>query len=109
MNNHVISASVRLLAVCAHPDGETYRAGVPPALLAHRGILVQVLTTTRGQAGSWVGPALGFLKELAAVCESAFFCAWAALESQILFLGSEQFILAPDRKPEDFFSDLAMS
>jgi len=40
-----------LLAVFAHPDDETYRAGGTLALLARRGVRVWVLCTTRGQAG----------------------------------------------------------
>ena len=41
----------RLLAVFAHPDDETYRAGGTLALLARRGARVWVLCATRGEAG----------------------------------------------------------
>jgi len=41
----------RLLAVFAHPDDETYRAGGTLALLARRGVRVWVLCATRGEAG----------------------------------------------------------
>lgn len=40
-----------LLAVFAHPDDETYRAGGTLALLARRGVRVHVLCATRGEAG----------------------------------------------------------
>ena len=50
--------SNRILAVFAHPDDETYRAGGTLALLAGRGVSVQVLTATRGQAGSCGNPPL---------------------------------------------------
>ncbi len=39
--------SNRILAVFAHPDDETYRAGGTLALLAGRGVSVQVLTATQ--------------------------------------------------------------
>jgi len=41
----------RLLAVFAHPDDETYRAGGALAMLARRGVRVWVLCATRGEAG----------------------------------------------------------
>ncbi|HEY77456.1 MAG TPA: PIG-L family deacetylase [Thermoflexia bacterium] len=41
----------RLLAVFAHPDDETYRAGGTLALLARRGVQVWVLCATRGEKG----------------------------------------------------------
>ncbi len=41
-----------ILMVFAHPDDETFRPGGTLALLARRGVRVQVLTATRGQAGS---------------------------------------------------------
>jgi len=40
-----------LLAVFAHPDDETFRCGGTLALLARRGVRVQVLCATRGEAG----------------------------------------------------------
>jgi len=40
-----------LLAVLAHPDDETYRAGGTLALLARRGVRVHLLCATRGEAG----------------------------------------------------------
>jgi len=42
---------VRLLAVFAHPDDETFRCGGTLALLAQRGVRVWVLCATRGEAG----------------------------------------------------------
>jgi LmbE family N-acetylglucosaminyl deacetylase len=41
-----------VLAIFAHPDDETFRAGGTLALLAARGTPVQVLTASRGEAGS---------------------------------------------------------
>lgn len=69
----------RLLAVFAHPDDETYRAGGTLALLAQRGVYVQVLTATRGQAGSCGNPPLCVPKELATVRENELICACAVL------------------------------
>jgi len=40
-----------LLAVFAHPDDESFRCGGTLALLARRGVRVQVLCATRGEAG----------------------------------------------------------
>lgn len=78
--------SNRLLAVFAHPDDETYRAGGTLSLLAGRGVSVQVLTTTRGQAGSCGNPPLCAPKELAAVRENELICACAALDIEPPFL-----------------------
>lgn len=41
-----------VLAFFAHPDDETFRPGGTLAILARRGVRVQVLTATRGQSGS---------------------------------------------------------
>lgn len=40
-----------ILAIFAHPDDESYRAGGFLSLLAHQGIQVHVLTATQGEAG----------------------------------------------------------
>ena len=71
--------SNRLLAVFAHPDDETYRTGGTLAILARRGVSVQILTATRGQAGSCGDPPLCSPKELAAVRESELICACSTL------------------------------
>jgi N-acetylglucosamine malate deacetylase 2 len=68
-----------LLAVFAHPDDETFRHGGTLALLARRGVRVQVLTATRGQAGSRGDPPLCPPEELPAVRERELRCACAAL------------------------------
>lgn len=47
-----------VMGIFAHPDDETYRCGGALALLARRSVRVQVLTATRGQAGSWGDPPL---------------------------------------------------
>ncbi len=71
--------SPALLAVFAHPDDETYRTGGTLAILARRGVHVQVLTATRGQAGSCGDPPLCTPKDLAAMREDELNCACSAL------------------------------
>jgi LmbE family N-acetylglucosaminyl deacetylase len=68
-----------LLAVFAHPDDETFRPGGTLALLARRGVRVQVLTATRGQAGSCGEPPRCSRDELPIVRERELQCACAAL------------------------------
>jgi LmbE family N-acetylglucosaminyl deacetylase len=72
----------RLLAVFAHPDDETFRCGGTLALLAQRDVRVQVLTATRGQAGSRGDPPLCAPEELPAVRENELHCACTALGIQ---------------------------
>jgi LmbE family N-acetylglucosaminyl deacetylase len=71
-----------LLAVFAHPDDETFRCGGTLALLAQRDVRVQVLTATRGQAGSRGDPPLCAPEELPAVRENELHCACTALGIQ---------------------------
>jgi LmbE family N-acetylglucosaminyl deacetylase len=68
-----------VLAVFAHPDDETFRAGGTLALLAARGTPVQVLTASRGEAGSCGAPALCTPDELPIVREQELRCACQAL------------------------------
>ena len=68
-----------LLAVFAHPDDETFRCGGTLALLARRGVRVQVLSATRGEAGSCGDPPLCSHEELPGVRERELRCACAAL------------------------------
>jgi LmbE family N-acetylglucosaminyl deacetylase len=75
-------SEANLLAVFAHPDDETFRCGGTLALLAQRGVRVQVLTATRGQAGSRGDPPLCTPEELAAVREAELRCVCAALGIQ---------------------------
>lgn len=56
-----------LLAVFAHPDDESFRPGGTLALLAREGVRVEVLTFTRGEAGSRGNPPLCAPDELLAV------------------------------------------
>jgi LmbE family N-acetylglucosaminyl deacetylase len=72
----------RLVAVFAHPDDESFRPGGTLALLARRDARVQVLTATRGQAGSRGDPPLCSPAELPAVREAELRCACAALGLQ---------------------------
>jgi len=74
-----MNSGVNLLAIFAHPDDETFRAGGTLALLASRGARVQVLTATRGQAGSRGEPPICSLEELPAVREAELRCACSAL------------------------------
>lgn len=69
----------RMLAVFAHPDDESFRCGGTLTLLARHGVRVQVLTATRGEAGSCGDPPLCRPEELAAVRERELRCACAAL------------------------------
>jgi LmbE family N-acetylglucosaminyl deacetylase len=58
-----------LLAVFAHPDDETFRPGGMLALLARQGVRIEVLTFTRGEAGSRGDPPLCTPAELPTVRE----------------------------------------
>lgn len=68
-----------LLAVFAHPDDESFRPGGTLALLVRRGVSVQVLTATRGGAGSCGDPPLCTPEELPIVREGELCCACTAL------------------------------
>jgi LmbE family N-acetylglucosaminyl deacetylase len=74
-----MSESLRLLAVFAHPDDETFRCGGTLARLARRGVRVHLLTATRGESGSPGDPPLCLPEELPAVRERELRCACAAL------------------------------
>ena len=54
----------RLLAFLAHPDDESYRPGGTLALLARKGVQVQVVSATKGSAGSCGDPPLCKPKDL---------------------------------------------
>ncbi|MGC9424001.1 PIG-L deacetylase family protein [Vibrio sp.] len=69
----------RVLAVFAHPDDETFRVGGTLALLARMGVKVQVLTATRGSAGSCGKPPLCSKDELPALREKELHCACKVL------------------------------
>ena len=64
-----------LLAVFAHPDDETFRCGGLLALLSGRGVQVNVLCATRGEAGSCGEPQICSAEELAEVRERELQCA----------------------------------
>ncbi len=72
----------RLLAIFAHPDDESFRPGGTMALLARLGVQVQVLTATRGQAGSRGQPPICSTDELPMVREDELHCACRALSLQ---------------------------
>jgi LmbE family N-acetylglucosaminyl deacetylase len=71
-----------LLAVFAHPDDETFRPGGTLALLAQRGVRVEMLTFTHGEAGSCGNPPVCSSDELPVVRERELRCACAALGIQ---------------------------
>ena len=77
MNN-----DLRLLAVFAHPDDETFRPGGTLALLARQGVRVEILTATLGQAGSCGEPPLCTPQELPIVRKRELRCACTALGIQ---------------------------
>ncbi len=68
-----------ILAIFAHPDDETFRPGGTLALLARRGVCVQVLTATRGGCGSCGIPPLCTQDELPTLRERELRCACTAL------------------------------
>jgi LmbE family N-acetylglucosaminyl deacetylase len=68
-----------VLAVFAHPDDETFRPGGTLALLARKGVQVNLLSFTRGENGSCGDPPLCAPAELPAVREYELRCACAAL------------------------------
>ncbi len=74
-----MNASPCLLAVFAHRDDEAFRCGGTLARLAQRGVRVQVLTVTRGEAGACGDPPLCRPEELGAVREAELRCACRAL------------------------------
>jgi N-acetylglucosamine malate deacetylase 2 len=74
--------NLSLLAIFAHPDDETFRPGGTLALLARHGVRVEVLTITRGEAGSCGEPPLCTPGELPIVRERELRCACAALGIQ---------------------------
>ena len=78
-DGNISSHAPVLLAVFAHPDDESYRSGGTLALLARRGVCVQVLVATRGEAGSRGDPPLCTAEELPAVRESELRCACSVL------------------------------
>lgn len=77
-----MTANARLLAIFAHPDDESFRPGGTLALLARRGVHVQILTATHGEAGSRGSPPLCSLESLPAVREKELCCACTALGIQ---------------------------
>jgi LmbE family N-acetylglucosaminyl deacetylase len=96
----------RLLAVFAHPDDETFRPGGTLALLAQRDVRVQVLTATRGQAGSRGDPPLCAPEELPVVRENELRCACAALGIQPPILLDYQDGQLSEADPERIVSEI---
>lgn len=68
-----------LLALFAHPDDETYRAGGLLALLAQNGVRVHIVTTTRGEAGAIGASDVNTSEPLSVIREKELRCACQAL------------------------------
>lgn len=96
----------RLLAVFAHPDDETFRCGGTLALLAQRNVRVQVLTATRGQAGSRGVLPLCAPEELPAVRENELRCACTALGIQPPILLDYQDSQLSEADPEQIVAEI---
>jgi LmbE family N-acetylglucosaminyl deacetylase len=71
-----------LLAIFAHPDDESFRAGGMLAILADNDVCVQVLSLTRGQAGSCGDPPVCSQEELPQIREAELKCACNTLGIQ---------------------------
>jgi LmbE family N-acetylglucosaminyl deacetylase len=95
-----------LLAVFAHPDDESFRAGGTLALLARRNARVQVVTATRGQAGSRGNPPLCTPEELPAVRENELRCACSALSIQPPLLLDYQDGQLAEADPETLIAEI---
>lgn len=98
-----------LLAVFAHPDDETFRCGGTMALLARRGTAIQVLTATRGQAGSRGDPPLCSPEHLPAVRERELRCACAALGLAPPLLLDYQDGCLSEMDPESIVADVLIA
>ena len=72
----------KLLAIFAHPDDESFRAGGMLAILADNDVCVQVLSLTRGQAGSCGDPPVCSQEELPQIREAELKCACNTLGIQ---------------------------
>jgi len=94
------------LAVFAHPDDETFRPGGTLALLARQGVRVQVLTATRGGAGSRGDPPLCSPAELPVVRENELRCACAALGIQPPILLDYQDGQLAEANPETLIAEI---
>lgn len=97
---------LNILAVFAHPDDEAFRCGGTLALLARRGVRVQVLTATRGQAGSCGFPPICTPEELPSVRENELRCACAALGIQPPILLDYQDGQLSEADPERIVSEI---
>ena len=98
--------SASLLAVFAHPDDESFRCGGTLALLAQKGVHVQVLTATRGGAGSRGNPPLCSPAELPAVREAELRCACRALGLQPPILLNYQDGQLAEADPETLIAEI---
>lgn len=70
------------MAIFAHPDDESYRAGGLLTLLAQSGVRVHVVTATRGEAGSTGQPSICTPAQLPSIRENELRCACQSLQLQ---------------------------
>lgn len=101
-----MTVDASLLAVFAHPDDESFRPGGTLALLARCGVRVQVLTATRGGAGSCGDPPLCAPDELPALREKELRCACNALGLQPPILLDYQDGKLDEADPEQFAAQI---
>jgi N-acetylglucosamine malate deacetylase 2 len=71
-----------LLALFAHPDDETYRAGGLLALLAQKGVWAHIVTATHGEAGAIGSSGINTSEPLSVIREKELRCACQALNLQ---------------------------
>lgn len=95
-----------LLAVFAHPDDETFRPGGTLALLSQLGVHVELLTFTRGGAGSCGDPPICIPEELPTVRERELRCACDALGIHPLHLLDWPDGHLPDADPEKMIAEI---
>ena len=89
-----------LLAVFAHPDDETFRAGGTLALLVQAGVHVHLVTATRGESGSCGDPPLCNPEDLSIIREQELHCACAALG-----IAPPQVLSYPDGKLQQVYPE----
>ncbi len=81
-------SQLRLLAVLAHPDDETFGTGGTLAIYAQRGVQVHLICATRGEAGAVDPEYLQGYRSVAALREAELRCAAGLLGlAGVYFLG----------------------
>lgn len=97
-----------LLAFFAHPDDETFRVGGMLTLLAQHGVSVQIVTATRGEAGTSGEKRFSNPEELAAIRESELLnaCKTLKINPPIILNYADGHLsdIAPDKFCNEFLS-----